>query len=203
MPKDKRYHPPQEETTDPYTGEKKPVPRDAENMSEEIPVDPGDRNGRHYLLEEETSMDAAAADGNADDAARQAASYSDDEDIKADFIERQSLGAAGRKILEEELEEHHSQSPKLSAGDLDAGWQHANQDGEEAVGGSTPTPDQDQVDELGRAVGLTYSDEEPLQGEEKLLKRDRNRWELDPASADDLDQEDEETLEGGDEEGSQ
>ena len=51
------------------------------------------------------------------------------------------------------------------------------------MGGSVPTPDQDQVDEIGKAAGLTYQDDEPLQSGEKLLKRDRNRWELNPASA--------------------
>ena len=57
---------------------------------------------------------------------------------------------------------------------------------EEAVGGDTPTPDQDVVDELGEAVGVTYEDAEPLEMEEKLEKRDRNRWELNPVSAEDF-----------------
>ncbi len=67
--------------------------------------------------------------------------------------------------------------------------------GEEAVGGSAPTPDQDVVDDLGAAAGLTYKDEEPLNSDKKLLDRDRNRWELNPASADDLEEEDLESLE--------
>jgi hypothetical protein len=54
-------------------------------------------------------------------------------------------------------------------------------DGEEAVGGTTPTPDQDVVDDLGQALGVTYEDDEPLGGE-KIRERDRNRWELDPES---------------------
>jgi len=52
------------------------------------------------------------------------------------------------------------------------------------VGGSTPTPDQDRVDELGEAVGVTYEDTEPLDIDDKLNKRDKQRWELDPRSAD-------------------
>ena len=118
-------------------------------------------------------------------------SQTEDEDIKADFLERQSLGASGRRVLQADLEHHHFQTPRISGGDLDADWQSATQSGEETVGGSAPTPDQDRVDELGKAVGLTYSDEEPLQGEEKLLERDRHRWELDPASAEDFDAEEE------------
>jgi len=72
---------------------------------------------------------------------------------------------------------------------LDAAWQLANVAGEETVGGSAPTPDQDVVDELGEAVGLTYEDDEPLNSDRKVLDRDRNRWELNPASALDQDEE--------------
>lgn len=170
-------------TIDPYTGEEVPVAEDADKFVEVVARETDDRKGQNYLLEEETSMDALAADENADEVAKLSASYTEDEEIEADFAERQQLAVGGRRVLEEELEEHHSQSPKLSGGDLDADWQSANQAGEETVGGSVSTPDQDRVDELGEAVGLTYHDDEPLQGEEKLRKRDRNRWELNPASA--------------------
>ena len=78
-------------------------------------------------------------------------------------------------------------SPKLSAGDLDAAWD-AGDTGEETVGGSAPTPDQDNVDEIGAAVGLEYQDDEPLAIDDKLEKRDNQRWELDPASAEDYEE---------------
>jgi len=172
-----------DKTIDPYTGEEVPVAEDADKFVEVVPRETYDRKGQKYLLEEETSMDALAADENADEVAKLSASYTEDEEIEADFAERQQLAVGGRRVLEEELEEHHSQSPKLSGGDLDADWKSANQAGEETVGGSVATPDQDRVDELGEAVGLTYYDDEPLKGEEKLRKRDRNRWELNPASA--------------------
>lgn len=181
-------------TIDPYTGEKVPVAEDADKFVEVVARETDDRTGKKYLLEEETSMDALAADENAEEVARLSASYTDDEEIKVDFAERQQLAVGGRKVLEEELDEHQSESPKLSGGDLDADWQSANQAGEETVGGSAPTPDQDVVDELGEAVGLTYEDDEPLQGEEKLRERDRNRWELNPASVGE-DDEDEDELE--------
>jgi hypothetical protein len=51
------------------------------------------------------------------------------------------------------------------------------------VGGSTPTPDQDVVDELGKAVGITYDDAEPLRFGDKVADRDAQRWELNPASS--------------------
>ena len=56
---------------------------------------------------------------------------------------------------------------------------------DETPPGGTPTPDQDVVDEIGKLIGLTYQDEEQLTSGEKEADRDRHRWELDPASAED------------------
>src|SRR5213595_942404 len=42
-------------------------------------------------------------------------------------------------------------SPKLTGGDVDADWKRAVSVGEEAVGGSGATPDQDRVDDIGDA----------------------------------------------------
>jgi hypothetical protein len=178
-----------EKTVDPYTGELKPVAEDADQFVEVMPEETDDRQGSNYLLNEETSMDSYAADADADAVAEQSAHYTEDEDIKADFAERQRLAVGGRDVLLEELDEHHSLSPEITGGDLDASWQTANQAGEETVGGSSPTPDQDNVEQLGQAAGLAYRDGEPLDYDAKVLDRDRNRWELNPASA--LDQEEE------------
>lgn len=180
-----------EKTVDPYTGELKPVPEDADQFIEVIPEETDDREGKNYILNEETSMDTYVADADADAVAEQSAHYTDDEDIKEDFEERQDLAISGRDELLEELDEHHSLSPEISGGDLDASWQTANVAGEETVGGSAPTPDQDIVDELGAAAGLRYEDDEPLNSDAKILDRDRNRWELNPASADDEENNDE------------
>lgn len=106
-----------------------------------------------------------------------------DDEVKLEFAEAQRL-ASGGELLKRELREHHSRTPALSGGDLDADWARADI-GDETVGGSAPTPDQDVVDELGEAVGLTYEDNEPLHSAEKVEERDRRRWELDPASSDD------------------
>lgn len=45
--------------------------------------------------------------------------------------------------------------------------------------------DTDMLDELGAAMGLTYEDDEELWLGIKEASRDRHRWELDPASAED------------------
>jgi hypothetical protein len=93
----------------------------------------------------------------------------------------------GRRVLKERYDEHTETSPALTGGDVDADWESAYSVGDEAPGGDNPTPDQDIVDDIGRAVGVEYQDNEELKGEEKIAKRDRNRWELDPASSDDWD----------------
>ena len=178
-----------EKTVDPYTGELVPVAEDAGQFIEVVPEETDDRRGSNYILNEETSMDSYAADADADAVAEQSAHYTEDKDIKEDFAERQSLASGGRDALLEELEEHNSLSPRLSGGDIDAAWQDSNVAGEESVGGSVSTPDQDVVDELGEGAGLTYKDDEPLDYDRKVLDRDRNRWELDPASADTLNDE--------------
>ena len=91
-------------------------------------------------------------------------------------------GGARRDALQHELT--HTDAT-LTGGDLDGDAQAAYGVGDEAPGGDNPTPDQDVVDEIGAAVGLQYQDNEELGGEDKIAERDRRRWELDPASAED------------------
>jgi hypothetical protein len=94
-----------------------------------------------------------------------------------------SAARTGRAELAEARREHIGMT-NLTGGDADANVENAYFSGEEAPGGDTPTPDQDVVDEIGRAVGLEYQDVEELDNE-KLTERDRHRWELDPASSED------------------
>ena len=123
----------------------------------------------------EEFIDAGTAETEQDEVA---------EEVQQEFADVQRLASGGDQ-LRRELREHHSRTPVLSGGDLDADWARADI-GDETVGGSAPTPDQDVVDELGEAVGLTYEDNEPLRASEKVVEeRDRKRWELDPASSDD------------------
>src|SRR5713226_437901 len=109
--------------------------------------------------------------------------YEAGEEVQQEFSEVQRLASGGEQ-LRRELREHNSRTPVLSAGDIDADWARADI-GDETVGGSAPTPDQDIVEQLGQAVGLTYEDNEPLHTIEKVEERDRKRWELDPASSED------------------
>jgi uncharacterized protein DUF6335 len=112
--------------------------------------------------------------------------YEPDPEVKGEFAEAAVLGDPSRRSLLDEIRENSpAESPVLSGGDLDAAWDQSDASGEETVGGSNPTPDQDVVDELGKAVGLTYQNNEPLDTEEKISERDRQRWELEPESSED------------------
>lgn len=97
-----------------------------------------------------------------------------------------SAAKSGQAEMQHKLRQHSSSSPALTAGDVDADWESAESTGDEAPGGDNPTPDQDVVEEIGRALGVEYADDEELQGGDEITERDRHRWELDPNSKDDF-----------------
>lgn len=101
-----------------------------------------------------------------------------------------SAAHSGFEELQDTLKKNTSASPRLTAGDVDADWQSAETVGDEAPGGDNPTPDQDVVDEIGRALGVEYADDEELQGGAEISERDTHRWELDPSSKEDFEDED-------------
>jgi hypothetical protein len=96
-----------------------------------------------------------------------------------------SAARSGRAEMREALQQHTETSPVLTGGDVDANWQDAYSVGDEAPGGDNPTPDQDRVDDIGRALGIEYQDNEELKAADKVADRDKHRWELDPASSED------------------
>jgi len=96
-----------------------------------------------------------------------------------------SAARSGRSTLEQTRREHTETSPQMTGGDVDADWEDAYAVGDEAPGGDNPTPDQDRVDDIGRALGIEYADNEELKASDKIANRDKHRWELDPASAED------------------
>jgi len=72
----------------------------------------------------------------------------------------------------------------LSGGDVDVDWQRAASSGEEAVGGSMATPDQDVVDEIGRALGVAQEPDAPVTTSAEILeRRDRHYWHLERIAA--------------------
>ena len=100
-----------------------------------------------------------------------------------------SAAHSGGEELRDTLKKNNSASPRLTGGDVDANWQNAEAQGDESPGGDNPTPDQDVVDDIGRALGVEYADDEELQGGAEIAERDTHRWELDPSSKDDFEDE--------------
>lgn len=114
------------------------------------------------------------------------------DDLTAEITESYGTGVkdlpgyniGGRSLRQRKRQYTHT-SPEITGGDVDAYWQQEDTVGDEAVGGTAPTPDQSVTDDLGQAVGLPMNDRDFLHTEEILERRDDSRWELDPMSSDD------------------
>ncbi len=113
-------------------------------------------------------------------------------DLPQEITESYGTGVAlepgleiGGRTMHDRMEQYTSTGPELTGGDIDARWDQAAMVGDEAVGGTVATPDQNVVEELGAAVGLDYDDRVSLQTNDILEGRDADRWELDPMSSED------------------
>ena len=103
-----------------------------------------------------------------------------------DMDNRGTAARSGRAGMEHTLRDHQGMSPDIAAGDVDVDVQDAYFTGDDSPGGDNSTPDQDIVDDIGKALGVSYDDNEELKGSDKVGERDKHRWELDPASAEDF-----------------
>ena len=86
------------------------------------------------------------------------------------------------ELLAGRLRQNTASSPADAGGDLDASWEDVNDSGTESVSGDNPTPDQSNVEENAHAVGVNFEDNEELEFIDKIDRRDRDRFELDPRS---------------------
>jgi hypothetical protein len=158
-----------------------------------VQVDPKNHPERYRPLGDgPLNFEGIDADINADVVMDEIDDFTDDEDVLEDFADRQRMINEGSDELRDEISAHNFMSPQQSGNDVDAAWQDSVVSGEESVGGSAPTPDQDVVDELGEAVGFEYEDQEPLHTADKLEARDQNRWELNPASVEEIEEQEDE-----------
>jgi hypothetical protein len=87
-----------------------------------------------------------------------------------------SAARSGQKIIEDTLR-RRAKFSALTGSDVDADAEAAYFSGEEAPGGDNLTPDQNDVDEMGRALGVQYQDNQELQGGDEVAERDKHRWE--------------------------
>jgi Family of unknown function (DUF6335) len=105
-----------------------------------------------------------------------------DPDIEEFMEEEIARAPKDPEQLAQRLRNNTSASPSDAGGDLDAAWEDVNDSGTESVAGDNPTPDQSLVEENAHAVGVNYEDNEELEFIDKIDRRDRNRFELDPRS---------------------
>ncbi|HBG81659.1 TPA: hypothetical protein DDW69_02340 [candidate division CPR2 bacterium] len=83
--------------------------------------------------------------------------------------------SGGQEILEDL--ENPEVDINLYADDLDAGWKYDVETGEETISGTVLTPDKDQIDEIGKGIGLTYDVDEELDADKKIKWKEAQRWE--------------------------
>jgi hypothetical protein len=108
--------------------------------------------------------------------------YVADPDIE-EFMEQEiSRAPKDPELLAHRLRNNTAASPRDAGGDLDAAWEDVNESGSETVGGDNPTPDQSDVEENAKALGVSFEDNQELDFEKQIEKRDRDRFELDPRS---------------------
>ncbi|MBE9180408.1 hypothetical protein IQ268_17750 [Oculatella sp. LEGE 06141] len=74
--------------------------------------------------------------------------------------------------------------------DRNANLEQAKVVGDEAIGGTAPTPEQNLTESNAAAAGVEIPDRQPLAVEDMLDRRDDQRWELDPQSSDDYQEHD-------------
>lgn len=185
-----------------------------EDVAEDIQEDLGaeaalDIDEELESLEEETGLeevdldqaviDTVAADDNDDNLDLDDDGVMDDRDfqeIESDLPQEltQSYGTglqgrpsdrAGRYSRRSDDHIYHDADATLTGGDVDANYEQARAVGEEAVGGTVSTPDQDIVEEIAVALGVEIDDSTDVRINTMLEERDDRRWELDPKSSED------------------
>ncbi|HEX3704392.1 MAG TPA: DUF6335 family protein [Vicinamibacterales bacterium] len=102
-----------------------------------------------------------------------------------DLDRRGSAARTGRAGMAESLDDHRGMATAITAGDADVDVEDAYFTGDGAPGGDNPAPDAEVVDDIGKALGVQYEDSEELKSSDKIVERDRHRWEMDPASSED------------------
>lgn len=108
--------------------------------------------------------------------------YVPDPEIEEFMEEEISRAPKDPELLAHRLRNNTAASPRDAGGDLDASWEEVNETGSETVAGDNPTPDQSIVEENALALGVSFEDNEELEFLDKIERRDRERFELDPRS---------------------
>jgi hypothetical protein len=108
--------------------------------------------------------------------------YIPDPEIKELMDEEILRSPQDPELLRQRLRNNTAASPSDSGGDIDAAWEDVNDTGSETVGGDNPTPDQSDVEENAHAIGVNFEDNQQLDFDQQIEKRDNDRFELDERS---------------------
>ena len=92
-----------------------------------------------------------------------------------DLDQTPSAARSGRQAMSDN-QRRHAKFAAITGGDVDVDMESAYFSGDEGPGGDNPTPDQNDVGELGHAVGIEYADNQELKGGEEVAERDKHRW---------------------------
>jgi hypothetical protein len=103
-------------------------------------------------------------------------------------LQGQPSDRAGRYSRRSDDHLYHDADATLTGGDVDANYEQASAVGDEAVGGTAATPDQDTVEEIAAALGVEIDDRTDVRINTMLEERDERRWELDPKSSQDYEE---------------
>ena len=102
-----------------------------------------------------------------------------------DLDQSASAARSGRRELEQARREHTETSPVMTAGDVDADWEDAYAGATKPRAATTPRLIRIGWTTSARRWASSTEDNEELKAADKITERDRHRWELDPASAED------------------
>ncbi len=114
-------------------------------------------------------------------------SIEDVEDLAVVDIEGERFDVASGRLRLRPAKPEHKHQPRPGGGRSLRGVGDGGAQRRRSRRRNNLTPDQNVVEDFGAAMGLTYEDDEELACGVKSRERDRHRWELDPASADDWD----------------
>ena len=139
----------------------------------------------HANLEDSYTDDWIAAENDGEEVLLGDLTGTDQSDIFFDGLTDRDTGM-GRVI--EKLRLPHLSDSNLTGGDLEDNWYQAEVSGEEAVGGSNPTPDQNVTEDLLVSMGIASTDGQSIRTFPHFTNRDRHRWELEPESSEDYEE---------------
>jgi hypothetical protein len=98
-------------------------------------------------------------------------SHSAKKDVPSEGPNLPLPGSTEEALEEAEILQEYAVETRLTGGDIDADWKGAQDVGDEAVGGHAPTPDQDDVDAIGRALGIELQDNQELRTHDEILEK--------------------------------